>query len=135
MPQAPVLLALVLRALVLPALVHVSSTGATSTGASSTGTASTGAASAGVTSTLLLQIKGQCITSTSAINTLLGVELAKKNSPGREKLAPIDWHDWHVFATLIMHYLAELMSEKKFCSNFAPSLGSGNSEIQKYGQI
>ena len=26
--------------------------------------------------------------------------LCKKISTGREKLAPIDWHDWHVFATL-----------------------------------
>ena len=76
---------------------------------------------------LLLQIQGQCITSTTARNTLLGVEftvragspecydirdmsnghsrtvfrvLCKKISTGREKLAPIDWHDWHVFATL-----------------------------------
>ena len=35
-------------------------------------------------------------------------------------------------------YLAEQMPEKKFCSNVAPSLGSGpprNPEIQKYGQI
>ena len=26
--------------------------------------------------------------------------LCKKISTGQEKLAPIDWHDWHVFATL-----------------------------------
>ena len=29
-------------------------------------------------------------------------------------------------------YLAEQMSEKKFCSNVAPSLVSGPPEIQKY---
>ena len=29
-------------------------------------------------------------------------------------------------------YLAEQMPEKKFCSNVAPSLGSGPPEIQKY---
>ena len=29
-------------------------------------------------------------------------------------------------------YLAEQMSEKTFCSNVAPSLGSGPPEIQKY---
>ena len=32
-------------------------------------------------------------------------------------------------------YLAEQVSEKKFCSNVAPSLVSEPSEIQKYGQI
>ena len=29
--------------------------------------------------------------------------LCKKISTGREKLAPIDWHDWHAFATLLMN--------------------------------
>ena len=27
--------------------------------------------------------------------------LCKQISTGREKLAPIDWHYWHVFATLV----------------------------------
>ena len=39
---------------------------------------------------------------------------------------------------LMEEYLAEQMSEKKFCSKIAPSLSSGpprNTKIQKYGQI
>ena len=87
---------------------------------------------------LLFQIQGQCITSTGARNTLLEVEfpmpvahsgtvfrvLCKKISTGQEKLAPIDWHDWHVFATLLAspHYLLFLNKRyeiRPVCENFS----------------
>ena len=38
--------------------------------------------------------------------------LCKKISTGQEKLALIDWHDWHVFATLVN-------DTRKVCSNTA----------------
>jgi len=109
-PPALVLLALVLPAQVLPALVLQ---------------ALMLLALVFLALVLLLQIQGRNITSTSAKNTWLEVEfpvlvapsamirymsnghsgtvfrvLCNKISTGRGKLAPIDWHDWHVFATL-----------------------------------
>ena len=37
----------------------------------------------------------------------------KKNSTGRERLAPIDWHNWHVFASLMAITNADATIRKK----------------------
>ena len=51
--------------------------------------------------------------------------LCKKISTGREKLAPIDWHDWHAFATLLMnrgscnhHFLEANHQDMKLVKSF-----------------
>ena len=90
---------------------------------------------------LPFQIKRQCITSTSArkhiassrvysagipeCNAISDMSighsgtvfcvLCKKISTGREKLAPIDWHYWHVFATLLI-YGVQLIVDIKLLS-------------------